>query len=273
MGFFSFIIKSYILVLILRNVMTRQELYLNPLGKIVASLTEPIFGTVLKSIPHEKSKKYTVFLIAILTVMLGLIYWTFSGQTFLGSIVGAVDDVLRFLMVFYVVSIILGSLLNTVYQTSIYTTFFYRIGLFWVKLARSIINIPGNGITVVAVILVFIVYVIVDSVFQVIFSISFYGNLNLIGAILFSVKYGLFALIDLLGTLTWLIIIRALISWVSPDPYNPLVQLIVALTEPVMGPFRRLIPTIGIIDISPIIAIFIIEFLRVFLKRFIGLLF
>ncbi|MGA1845822.1 YggT family protein [Deferribacter abyssi] len=272
MGFFSIIIKSYIVVLILRNVMTRQELYLNPLGKIVASLTEPIYGTLFKSMPHEKSKKYTVFIIAFFTLLLGMVYWTLSGQTLLGSIVDAVDDVVRFLMVFYIISIFLGSLLNTAYQTSIYTTFFYRIGLFWVKIARNIINIPNNWITVVAVFLVFSVYVIVDSVFQVIFSLTFYGNFNLLGTLVFSVKYGLFSLIDLLGILTWLIIIRALISWVSPDPYNPLVQLIVALTEPVMGPFRRLIPTIGIVDISPIIAIFIIEFLRVFLKRLIGLL-
>jgi len=64
----------------------------------------------------------------------------------------------------------------------------------------------------------------------------------------------------------WVIIIRALISWVNPDPYNPIVQLLVKVTEPVLQPIRRLIPghSIGI-DLSPLIAILVVIFLRSFL--------
>ncbi len=66
--------------------------------------------------------------------------------------------------------------------------------------------------------------------------------------------------------LTWLIVIRALLSWFSPDPYNFLVQLLYRLTEPVLYPFRKLIPAYNIgIDISPILAIMALVFLRVFL--------
>ena len=64
----------------------------------------------------------------------------------------------------------------------------------------------------------------------------------------------------------WLIIIRAVISWFSPDPYNFLVQLLYKLTEPILYPFRRLIPAYNIgIDISPILAILALVFLRYFL--------
>lgn len=63
----------------------------------------------------------------------------------------------------------------------------------------------------------------------------------------------------LLNIYTTLIIIRALISWFSPNPYNRLYQLLIRVTEPVLGPLRRLIPIQGI-DISPIIAIFLIDF-------------
>lgn len=59
----------------------------------------------------------------------------------------------------------------------------------------------------------------------------------------------------------WVIIIRALMSWVSPDPYNPIAQFLIRSTEPVLSPIRRYIPITGI-DISPIIAIFAIIFLR-----------
>lgn len=66
----------------------------------------------------------------------------------------------------------------------------------------------------------------------------------------------------------WVIIIRALISWVNPDPYNQIVQLLYRVTEPVMAPIRRWIPFGGMgIDISPIIVILVIIFLQSFLIR------
>lgn len=66
----------------------------------------------------------------------------------------------------------------------------------------------------------------------------------------------------------WIIIIRAVISWVSPDPYNPLVRILYQITEPVLSPIRRLIPLRGMgIDISPIIVIMIIYFLNTFLVQ------
>ena len=66
----------------------------------------------------------------------------------------------------------------------------------------------------------------------------------------------------------WIIIARALISWVNPDPYNPIVRFLYRATEPVMAPIRRWLPLRGLgIDISPIIAIAAIIFLQGFLLR------
>ena len=72
-----------------------------------------------------------------------------------------------------------------------------------------------------------------------------------------------------LTVLYWLILIRALISWVNPDPYNPIVQFLFKATEPILYPIRRMIPMqFGIgIDISPIIAFLILIFLRSFLVK------
>ena len=84
-----------------------------------------------------------------------------------------------------------------------------------------------------------------------------------------------YALADVLNivirVLYLLIIIRALISWVSPDPFNPIVRFLYRTTEPILAPIRRLLPVqhkIGV-DISPIIAFLILVFLDNFL---IGLL-
>jgi YggT family protein len=66
----------------------------------------------------------------------------------------------------------------------------------------------------------------------------------------------------------WIIIIRALISWVSPNPYNPIVQFLYRATEPVLWRVRRLLPIRGLgIDFSPIIVILAIYFLKLFLVQ------
>jgi len=64
--------------------------------------------------------------------------------------------------------------------------------------------------------------------------------------------------------LIWFIIISAVISWVNPDPYNPIVQFLYRTTEPILRPIRRLIPFRSPIDFSPMIAIIILFFLRLF---------
>lgn len=63
----------------------------------------------------------------------------------------------------------------------------------------------------------------------------------------------------------WVVIIRALLSWVSPDPYNPIVRFIHGVTEPVLYKIRSKIPLFfGGIDFSPFILIMAIIFFREF---------
>ena len=72
----------------------------------------------------------------------------------------------------------------------------------------------------------------------------------------------------LLETYKWTIIITALMSWVNPDPHNPIVRFLYSVTEPVLRPLRRMIGSrLGPIDISPIIVILAIIFLQSFLVR------
>ncbi|MDD4909259.1 MAG: YggT family protein [Candidatus Omnitrophica bacterium] len=76
--------------------------------------------------------------------------------------------------------------------------------------------------------------------------------------------------LDLLLTiLYWLILVRALISWVNPDPFNPIVQFLYKATEPILNPIRRILPftyTAGI-DFSPVVAFFAIIFLKGFIVK------
>ncbi len=57
----------------------------------------------------------------------------------------------------------------------------------------------------------------------------------------------------------WIVIARVILSWVRVNPYTPVVRFIYEVTEPVMGFFRRIIPPIGMIDLSPIALFFVLK--------------
>ena len=75
--------------------------------------------------------------------------------------------------------------------------------------------------------------------------------------------YALAVVVDYALTIyLWVVIARAVLSWVSPDPYNPIVRFIHNVTEPVLYRIRRLLPfNLGGIDISPIIVLLAVIFL------------
>ncbi len=78
-----------------------------------------------------------------------------------------------------------------------------------------------------------------------------------------NVLYGLATVMDWVLTLyMYVIIARALISWVNPDPWNPIVQFLNRATEPVLNPIRRRLGYGMGLDVSPIVAILIIIFLQ-----------
>lgn len=80
---------------------------------------------------------------------------------------------------------------------------------------------------------------------------------------------GVAKVLDMVLTIyIWIIVIRALISWVNPDPYNPIVQFLYRATEPVLRPIRRWLPFRNIgIDFSPVIVIAVIIFLQTFVVQ------
>ena len=87
---------------------------------------------------------------------------------------------------------------------------------------------------------------------------------------MFMISNFLFALAKLveilLGAYMWIVIGRAILSWVNPDPYNPIVRFLHDVTEPVLSRIRRMLPALGgSFDFSPMILILAIYFLMSFL--------
>ncbi|GHU07318.1 YggT family protein [Betaproteobacteria bacterium] len=62
-----------------------------------------------------------------------------------------------------------------------------------------------------------------------------------------------------------LLVAQAILSWFNPNPYTPLNQFIVPMTDPVLRPLRRIIPTISGIDLTPLLAILLVQIILIFI--------
>jgi len=87
---------------------------------------------------------------------------------------------------------------------------------------------------------------------------------------MFVINYFVMALANLVNLVIvayiWIIIARSIISWVSPDPYNPVVRFLYRVTEPVLRPVRERLPISQMgLDFSPMIVILVLYFLKEFL--------
>lgn len=69
----------------------------------------------------------------------------------------------------------------------------------------------------------------------------------------------------LFNVLYFILIIRIIMSWINPDPYNEIVQIIYRISDPILAPFRRLPLQMGGIDFSPILAFVVLSVLRNFI--------
>ena len=75
--------------------------------------------------------------------------------------------------------------------------------------------------------------------------------------------------VPIIGLLKWIVFIRVILSWVNADPYNFLVQIIYRISEPLLAPFRNLVPSYRIgLDFSPMIAILALIMLQVIIMNF-----
>jgi YggT family protein len=81
------------------------------------------------------------------------------------------------------------------------------------------------------------------------------------------VEFLLYFISTLFFILQFAIIIRALMSWFNPSPDNPIVRLVIEITEPVLAPLRRIVPRIGMIDITPIVAILLMNVIETMLRQ------
>jgi YggT family protein len=71
----------------------------------------------------------------------------------------------------------------------------------------------------------------------------------------------------LLTLLSFAIIARALLSWFPMDPYHPVAVFLIQITEPILAPLRRIVPAVGMMDITPIVALILLQVLQAIIDR------
>lgn len=255
MSFIVFLAKIYIVILIFRMVATKQELNFNPVGRFLAAATNPI-------LPKNGSNGLIVLYILILVLGTSLISGISSSlQEFILDSKKTFIEYLKFFMLFFIVSIILGSFGNRPIGGG-FIAYFFRIGYPWVKLTRLFIPINSGKIIYPAIVVVYLVYVSSAFLLEIVFNVILYRDpLNVVSILLLTLGGGAIKIFDLAYYMSFIILFRALISWVSPDPRNIVVQLLYTITEPILEPFRRIIPPIGIFDLSAMVAMFLLFFI------------
>ncbi len=79
--------------------------------------------------------------------------------------------------------------------------------------------------------------------------------------------YFLTFVVYLCRVLIFIIFIRAILSWFAISPYNPIVVFLDRITEPILAPLRRIIPRLGMVDITPMVAIIILIVITYLIDR------
>jgi YggT family protein len=120
--------------------------------------------------------------------------------------------------------------------------------------------IPGvGGIDVSSLLLAFLVVLV-----KIFLLVALSGQSAGVGVVF------AFGLLDLLtqavNLIFWLVLIRAIMSWINPHLDNPFIMVIYQVTEPIMAPVRKIIPPIGGLDLSPVVLIIGLQFLLVLVK-------
>ncbi len=179
---------------------------------------------------------------------------------------GALQDIGNLLVQTFFQLFLLALMLRLLLQLT-RADFYNPISQFLVKVTSPIVNplrrvIPGfGGVDLATIVLILITQVLATSL---LIFISGYSLPNPLSLLLWAVLGSVGLLVNIYF---FAILASIIISWVAPGSYNPAIILLHQLTEPVMKPFREIIPPIGGLDLSPIFVFLVINMLQIILSH------
>lgn len=270
MYFFKGIIDIVIVVLLLRLLIRPREAFFDPIYGLIYRITNPLLipaGYITRNTGYG-----TILSILALVVLRGGVYVSLQPMSFLSGIgisfLSLVQLLFQAYMVMWVVSLLSERSFGTSFLLLIDRAFSPLYGVL------KSLGIPRGRFRLFVFLFLLIVYVLLSTVIR--YAIIPKAVLSPV-SFLYGIGEGLMLVVGLFpGFFSILIIIGALLSWVSPDPSNPVVQAIYGISEPLLTPFRRFAPLLGGLDISPIFALLCFQILgrvaQQIIARFMGML-
>jgi YggT family protein len=251
MFFIKAIIDICIVIFLLRLLIRSSEVFFDPINRLIYRITDPLL-TPSRYITRDVTRGIFMSVLGLVALR-GLVYMSINSTSFLFGAGISLLELLRLLFQGYMVFLSI-SILS---QSGLGTTFVNMIQRAFIPLNRVSrrFGVPRRHFYLFVFLFLLMLYALLS------FSIHYLMSPKTISAIE-GLGEGLLLVVGLFqGFFSLIIIIGALLSWVSPDPYNPVVQAIYGISEPLLRPFRRFVPLLGGLDVSPVVAILCFQIL------------
>jgi YggT family protein len=255
MGLVKGIIDIVIIILLLRLLIKPREAFFNPFYGIVYRITDPILipaGYVTRNATYG-----TLITILALVLLRGGIYVPLGPVSFISgvgiSFLSLIQLLFQAYMAMWFISILSQRNLGASFTLLIERAFNPFDGIL------KQFGIPRRNSRLFIFFFLLLLYTILSTLIRYLIMPNTMSSLSIFFR---GLGEGLILVVGLFtGFFSIVIIVGALLSWVSPDPSNPIVQAIYGISEPLLSPFRRFVPLLGGLDISPIIALFCFQIL------------
>ncbi|MCP4668217.1 MAG: YggT family protein [Deltaproteobacteria bacterium] len=266
MYFLKSIIDILIILLLLRLLISPNGALFNPIYRLIYRITDVLL-TPSKFIARKPTQGILVTVLA-LVILRGTIYISIKPMPFMSAVGISLLGLFQLLFQFYMVILIVSVLSRRSFATP-FTHIIDRAFL-PVRNILSRFRIQRDRFYLFSFFFLWITYSILSTIILfLMISQTGFSPVSVIHVLAEGLMLVL-ALFPFPGFFSLVIIIGALLSWVSPDPSNPIVQAIYGIGEPLLAPFRRIIPHIGGLDISPILALLCFHILGVAGRQLIG---
>jgi YggT family protein len=253
----SSIVDILIILLLLRALLREDEVFLSSIHRLIFRMTDPLMKP--SGLISRKKTQQILLTVSGLVLLRGLLYMAVMSAGFLPCVGISLLELIEMLFQCYVIVWFISVLPGVGFTTAV-SSIIGRALLPLEKLISRIRRTIGYP-RVLFFLLILGLYVFLSATTQYILISESTDYSRLVVYFLGQGMIRIFALFMFPGFFSVIIILGAILSWFSPDPYNPLVQAVYSLSEPILLPFRRVIPSFGGLDFSPLIALLCFQLL------------
>ena len=259
------IINIYIILLFMRMFLTEYERH-DSILDMVFQATDPLVAPLANALRSRTTQLAPLLIIAVLLLFQGIL---------VGSILGAVEGFISTLFKVYVLTILITSAFREAYLNPI-----VNLGQRMVRPVRRLatyLSPQPLAVNVLAVVILVVLHSLALFVLRGDEAMPFKNAAEampfnaaeatpLQNAVIASIA-SLKIIVDLTWFFVLVLFLYVLLSWFSPDPRNPLVQLLTLIAVPILEPLRRVIPPVGgVIDLSPVLGMFALQIVNAVLN-------